>query len=211
MYKFSFKIRHKNCSETALSIKFPKHHITVFDIQSRNPKEKQYLYNITGTEKEFDAILNYFKKLKSYELTKEVERKKDNLVLLVILNQKSYIQNIIQKYNAFFIDLHTVYGGYEYWHAGIFDRNSIEPMRRDLKKMGDLETLYIGEVDFAHTLLSKQQKKIFSYAHESGYYQIPRKTTISKIAKSLKLNHATVGEHLLKAENKIINSMAKRV
>ncbi|MBI2655249.1 hypothetical protein HYX06_02380 [Candidatus Woesearchaeota archaeon] len=51
MYKFSFKIRHKNCSETALSIRFPKHYITVFDIQSRNPKEKQYLYNITGNEK----------------------------------------------------------------------------------------------------------------------------------------------------------------
>ena len=132
-------------------------------------------------------------------------------MLLVILHQKSYIQNIIQKYNAFFIDLHTVYGGYEYWHVGIFDRSLIEPMRKDLKKMGELEALYIGEVDFAHTLLSEQQKKIFSYAYESGYYQMPRKTTIEKIAKSLKLNHATVGEHLLKAENKIINSMAKKV
>ena len=211
MYKFSFKIRHKNCSETALSIKFPKHHITVFDIQSRNPKEKQYLYNITGDEKGFDSIIKYLKKIKAYELVKEIERKRDNLVLLVILNQKSYIQNIIQKYNAFFIDLHTVVGGYEYWHVGIFDRNLIEPMRKDLKKMGDLVVLYIGEVDFAHTLLSQQQKKIFSFAFENGYYQIPRKINIDKIAKALKLNHATVGEHLLKAENKIINSMAKKV
>lgn len=211
MYKFSFKIRHKNCSETALSIKFPKHHITVFDIQSRNPKEKQYLYNITGDEKEFDAIIKRLKNSKSYKLTKEVERKKDSLVLLVILDQKSYIQNTIQKYNAFFIDLHTVYGGYEYWHVGIFDRSLIEPMRNDLKKMGELEALYIGEVDFAHTLLSEQQKKIFTYAFEAGYYQIPRKITIAKIAKALRLNHATVGEHLLKAENKMINSMARKV
>lgn len=211
MYKFSFKIRHKNCSETALSIRFPKHYITVFDIQSRNPKEKQYLYNITGNEKEFDEIINHLKKSRDYKLTKEVERKKDHLVLLVILDQKSYIQNIIQKYNAFFIDLHTVVGGFEYWHVGIFDRSLIEPMRKDLRKMGDLEALYIGEVDFAHTLLSEQQKKIFTYAFEAGYYEIPRKTTIAKIAKALKLNHATVGEHLLKAENKMINSMARRL
>ena len=196
MFKFSFKIKHKNCSETDLSIKFPKHHITVFDIQSRNPKEKQYLYNITGDGKDFDAIIKYLKKLKAYKLTKEIERKKDNLVLLVILNQKSYIQNIIQKYNAFFIDLHTVYNGYEYWHAGIFDRNLIEPMRNDLKKMGDLEIIYIGEVNFAHSLLSEQQKKVFSLAFENGYYEIPRKINIDKIAKALKLNHATVGEHL---------------
>lgn len=211
MYKFSFKIRHKNCSETALSIRFPRQHITVFDIQSRNPKEKQYLYNITGPEREFDSMLKYLRKLKPYELAKEVERKKDNLVLLVMLNQKSYIQNIIQKYNAFFIDLHTVFGGYEYWHVGIFDRNLIEPMRNDLKRMGDLEALYIGEVDFAHTLLSEQQKRVLLFAFENGYYEIPRKITIGKIAQSLKLNHATAGEHLLKAENKIINSMARKV
>jgi len=64
MYKLSFKIRHKNCSETAFSSKFPKHHITVFDIQSRNPKEKQYLYNITGSDKEFDAIIKHLKNSK---------------------------------------------------------------------------------------------------------------------------------------------------
>ncbi|MBI1936305.1 helix-turn-helix domain-containing protein [Candidatus Woesearchaeota archaeon] len=211
MFKFSFRIRHKNCSETALSIKFPKYHITVFDIQSRNRREKQYLYSITGNEKYFDEITAYLKKLKNYKLVKEVERNKESLVLLVILDQKSYIQNIIQKYNSFFIDLHTVYEGYEYWHVGIFDRNLIEPMRKDLKKMGDLEALYIGEVDFAHTLLSEQQKKIFNFAFENGYYEIPRKTTIAKISKALKLNHATAGEHLLKAENKIITSMARKV
>ena len=211
MHKFSFKIRHRNCSETALSARFPKCHISVFDIQSRNTKEKQYLYNIAGDEIYFDSMIKYLKKLKAYKLTREVERKKDNLVLLVILNQKSYIQNIIQKYNAFFVDQHTVHGGYEYWHVGIFDRNLIEPMRNDLKKMGDLKVLYIGEVDFAHTLLSRQQKKVFSFAFENGYYKIPRKINIDKIAKALKLNHATAGEHLLKAENKMINSMAREV
>lgn len=211
MYKFSFKIRHRNCSETAFSIKFPNHYITVFDIQSRNPEEKQYLYNITGSNRDFDAIIKHLRASKAYKLTKEVERSKDSLVLLVILDQKSYIQNIIQKYNAFFIDLHTVAGGYEYWHVGIFDRNLIEPMRNDLKKMGDLKVIYIGEVDFRHTLLSGQQKKIFNYAFEAGYYQIPRKTTIAKIAKALKLNHATAGEHLLKAENKMLNSMARKI
>ena len=77
--------------------------------------------------------------------------------------------------------------------------------------MGDIKVLYISEVEFAHTLLSKQQKKIFMHAYQQGYYEIPRKTTIAKIAQMLKLNHATVGEHLLKAENKLIISMAKRL
>ena len=209
MYKFSFKVRHKGCFETGLSIKFPKHHITVIDIQSTHPKEKQYFYYITGKAEEFDRIISHLERSKGYKKVKEIERSKDTLLLLVVLYQKGYIQNVIQKYNGFFIDLHTVSEGYEYWHVGVVDRNSIDKMLVEFKKMGELKVLSIGEVKFANTLLSKQQKKVFMYTYESGYYEIPRKTNVAKIAKVLKLNPATVGEHLLKAENKLIKSMAK--
>ncbi len=211
MFKFSFKIRHRECSETGLSIKYPEHHITVVDIQSTHPKEKQYFYYITGNEKDFDAIINYLQKSKTYKVTKEIERSKDTLLLLVVLRQAGFVQNLIQKYHGFFIEQHTVYGGWEYWHVGIIDRESIEPMRNEISKIGKLEVLYIGKVEFANTLLSPQQKKVFGYAYEKGYYEIPRKITIDKVASALKLNHATAGEHLLKAENKMINLMAKKV
>ncbi len=211
MYKLSFKVRHLGCFETALSIKYPKHHITIVDIQSTHPKEKQYFYYITGDSTKFEGIISYLKKSKGYKLTKEIERSNDTLLLLVVLYQKGYIQNIIQKYHGFFIDLHTVSEGYEYWHIGVVDKDSIDKMLKQFKKMGELKVLYIGKVDFANTLLSKQQKKVFRYAYENSYYEIPRKTTIAKIAKALKLNPATVGEHLLKAENKLINFIAKKL
>tara|TARA_Y100000310_G_C20612232_1_gene778632 strand:+ start:127 stop:762 length:636 start_codon:yes stop_codon:yes gene_type:complete len=211
MYKFSFKIKHRGCSETGLSIKFPQHHITVVDIQSTHPKEKQYFYYITGKEHDFDNIVKYLKKSKTYKLVKEVERSKDTLLLLVVLYQSGYIQNIIQKHHGFFIDLHTIYNGYEYWHVGLIERETISKLQKEIKKVGEMKTLYIGEIEFAQTLLSKQQKKIFQYAYQQGYYEIPRKTTIAKISKALKLNPSTVGEHLLKAENKMIHSMAKKI
>lgn len=211
MYRFSFKVRHKNCFETGLSLKFPKHHITVVDIQSTHPKEKQYFYYISGKAGEFDKIIKHLKKSKGYKKVQEIERSKDTLLLVVVLYQKGYIQNVIQKYNGFFIDLHTVSGGYEYWHVGAVNRDSIDKMLDEFKEMGDLKVLSIGEVQFAHRLLSEQQKKVFLYAFENGYYEIPRKTTIAKIAKALKLNSATVGEHLLKAENKLIKSVAKKL
>ncbi len=211
MFKFSFKIKHKNCSETVLSRRFPQHHIAVIDIQSKNQRQKQYFYYITGNEKQFDKIIAFLKKSHAYKLCKEVERSKDTLLLLVMLDQKSYVQNLIQKYHGFFLEHHTVYGGYEYWHIGLLDKKAIPIIMKEIKKIGEMKVLYIGEVDFGHTLLSKQQKKIFKYAFEQGYYEIPRKLTIEQIAKALKLNHATVGEHLQKAENKLINTMARRV
>ncbi|MFH1590480.1 MAG: helix-turn-helix domain-containing protein [archaeon] len=210
MFKFSFKVRHKDCSETGLSLKFPQHHITVIDIQSKNPKEKQYLYYISGNLESFCGIVDYLKKTKTYKMVKEIERSSDTLLLLVVLYQTGYVQNVIQEYHGFFIDLHTVVGGYEYWHVGVLDRKNIEPMRKRLASMGELKVLFIGKVDFAHTLLSKQQKKVFSYAFDQGYFESPRKTTIEEMAKALGLSTATVGEHLLKAENKLIHTVAKK-
>lgn len=211
MYRFSFKVRHRGCGETKFSMDFPKQHITVVDIQSTHPKEKQYFYYITGPSKEFDSIISYLEKSKEYPKVKEIERSKETLMLLVVLYQKGYIQNVIQKYNGFFIELHTVSVGYEYWHVGVINKDAIDKMLVDFKKMGELKVLYIGEAIFAHSLLSRQQKKVFDYAYDKGYYNSPRKTTIAKIAKALKLNPATTGEHLLKAENKIIHSMAKKL
>lgn len=211
MYKFSFKVKHKNCSETTLSEKFPKHHITVVDIQSTHQKQKQYFYYITGNQNQFDALISFIKQSKGYNIVKEVERSERTLLLLVVLYQKSYIQNVIQKYNGFFIDLHTVFGGYEYWHIGTVSRDSINSMLRELKQMGEIKVISVGEIEFAHSLLSKQQKNVLLYAYEQGYYETPRKTTVSSIARALKLSHGTVGEHLQKAENKLIQSIAKRL
>ena len=209
MYRFSFKIKHNNCEETKLSIDFPKHYISVIDIQSKNPKDKQYLYHISGDSKYFDKIKSYLNNSRYYKLVKEIERTKN--ILIVVLHQKSYIQNIIQENNGFFIDLHTVYDGYESWHVGVVEKYSIERMRKELSKLGKLKVLSIGEVNFYQPLLTKQQEKIFVLAHKSGYYKIPRKTTIKQIAHELKLSPSTVGEHLIKSEIKLINSAANKI
>ncbi len=209
MHKLSFKVSHKNCYETALSRQFPKHYITVIDIQSTQKKEKQYLYYITGDATKFDNICQAIKKSKGYQFIKEIERSPETLLLLVVLHQQSYIQNIIQKYHGFLIDIHTVSGGYEYWHIGVIDRISIDKMIQEFEKMGELKVLSIGKVDFAHANISKQQKRILLYAYRTGYYELPRKTTIAKIAHALKLSPATVGEHLLKAENRLMQRAIK--
>lgn len=211
MYKFSFKVRHKGCFETRFSATFPDYYITVVDIQSTHPRKKQYFYYITGNPKKFSLIVKYLKKSKGYTLVREIEHSNETLMLLVVLNQSSYIQNAIQKQHGFLIELHAVYGGWEYWHIGVVDKSAISIMLKEFKKMGELKIIYIGEVEFANTLLSKQQRKVIMYAYEQGYYELPRKITMKQIAKALKLNHSTLGEHLLKAENKLINSMAKKL
>lgn len=211
MYRFSFRISHRNCCETSLSAAFPKHDISVIDIQSSNKQEKQYLYHISGSEKEFDGISAHIRSSKGYKLVKEVERSGNTLLLLVTLRQKAYVQNIIQRHNGFLLDMHTVSGGWEYWHIGVIERTAIKKILDGLKKIGQVKIIYVGKADFSRALLSAQQKAVLIYAHKNGYYQIPRKITIKQIAKALKLSPATVGEHLIRAENKVVSSIMSRL
>jgi len=210
MHKFSFKIKHHGCSETGLSARFPKHFITVLDIQSESRARKQYLYHIKGREKYFDAILRYLKDSKKYKNVSEVERSKDVLLVLVVLSQKGFVQNIIQTNHGFFLEPHTVFEGWEYWHVGVVERQQINSIQKALKKIGDVKTVSIGKIEFGHELLSKQQKNILTFALEHGYYGVPRKITIAEIAQACKVHPATAGEHLLKAENKLIKASLQK-
>lgn len=211
MYKLSFKIRHKGCHEAELSSKYPMYQITVIDIQSVNPKEKHYLYYIMGENSKFDDVIKTIRMSGGYKTIEEVERSENTLLLLVNLNQKSYIQNTIQKHNGFLLGLHIVQGGYEYWHVGAVKKESIKRMLNGLRRLGKLKILYFGEVDFSSAILPEQQRKVVLHAYKKGYYQTPRKTTILEIANEMDLSPATVGEHLLKAENKIFASVLNKL
>lgn len=211
MYKFSFRIQHKSCAETELSKTFPRTKITILDIQVENQKKKQYLYSIEGEEPSFISMLEFMKNSKSYKSARKIKQEKNQLIILVELEQQRYIQNIIQKHKGFFIDLHTVSAGYEYWHIGVIEKDSIKAMRRELEKEGKVEVLSIRELDFVNNPLSEQQSKVLNYAYKAGYYEEPRKITILQIAKKLHLSHATVGEHLIKAENKLLVYAMKRL
>ncbi len=194
-----------------MSVAFPKQHITVTGIQSHTPKEKQYFYYVRGSSREFDVLLRKIKMLKGYSRVEVVDRSKESLQLLVVLHQETYVQTVIQNNHGFLIDFHTVIGGWEYWHVGVTDKKNIVPMIKKLKTMGEYKTLMITKTEFAPALLSPQQKRVFQLAFDQGYYETPRRTTMANLAKTLRLSTATVGEHLSKAENKMIVSVAKRL
>lgn len=52
--------------------------------------------------------------------------------------------------------------------------------------------------------LTGKQKEVLVNAYRRGYYEIPRKSSLGEIAKSMKLDESTVAEHLRKAESILI-------
>ena len=52
--------------------------------------------------------------------------------------------------------------------------------------------------------LTEKQKRVFELAVEEGYYDIPKRTELKKLAKLVGISLATYQEHLKRAEAKII-------
>ena len=51
-----------------------------------------------------------------------------------------------------------------------------------------------------------QQHRVVRLAHESGWYEVPKRTSIRDLADKLGLSKSTVAEQLVKAEGEIVAS-----
>lgn len=56
--------------------------------------------------------------------------------------------------------------------------------------------------------LSTRQFEVLSTAFDYGYYEIPRRTTTQELGEHLDIDRRTVEDHLRRAENKIVASLA---
>ena len=59
-------------------------------------------------------------------------------------------------------------------------------------------------------LLTERQREVFHYALTQGYWDVPRRTTLSELATSLKVSKSTLHEILSSVESKIIHKVTER-
>lgn len=55
--------------------------------------------------------------------------------------------------------------------------------------------------------LTLRQRSILKLAHTMGYYDVPRRTRTEELARMLKMDKGTVGEHLRRAEKHVFDSL----
>lgn len=87
-----------------------------------------------------------------------------------------------------------------------------KPLHRALTAITDIVPVqfersgeYTPEGRHLGSLLTDRQHQILTIAADSGYYEIPRRTTIKEIADEIGLGQSTVGEHLQKIEARILS------
>lgn len=110
--------------------------------------------------------------------------------------------------------------GWEYHRILSFHPSHFKKLFKELAKLGPIEViskrLYDGGT---HDFLTISMKNLFSKltwrqvqafidALDGGYYAVPRKTTIGRIAQIRKVARTTYDVHLRKAESKVVQAVA---
>ena len=110
----------------------------------------------------------------------------------------------------------TIYkAGWEYYSVLAFDPPDFKNLFKALGKLGPIEIMskksYSGAAPESFTVslrglfsgLTTKQLDAYVCALENGYYAVPRRTTIGKIAKTRRVPRTTYDEHFRKAESKV--------
>ena len=75
--------------------------------------------------------------------------------------------------------------------------------------MGTIENISFQPATFSDynilSCLTERQKEVITAAKESGYYEVPRKTSTEELSQKLGISTATVLEHLRKAEHRLMS------
>ncbi len=140
-----------------------------------------------------------------------------------ICSKETTVHDNIQELEILHIMPILCEGGYE-WNrliafrhealAELFDRLSGRGFRFEVVEKAPLNGMVSDTLITLTSLmagLTDRQVDAISTAYNSGYYQTPRKVNVQSIADRARVPRTTLGEHLNKAENKLISSIVPQI
>lgn len=107
--------------------------------------------------------------------------------------------------------------GIAIWKLGSFDREVLTKVVELAKKSFNGKLLYFKEeklkgVSLMQVMpdLTNKQKKAMDLAVENGYYEVPKRIDVAKLAEIMKIAPSTYQVHLKRAEQKLLPFMIKK-
>jgi predicted DNA binding protein len=91
------------------------------------------------------------------------------------------------------------------------DHEHVVNLVKGLKKSGLPHRIHSLSKESAPRLLTVRQREIFDLAVKSGYYEVPRKTTLTGLAKQAGISKSTMCEIIHLIEKQIISEFAESV
>jgi len=210
MWILKLKIKH-NCT---IATRCEKFKCISYSLPLGNWREKGF--NCTSErhtlEGDQENIKKFVRDLKKDKRIKNLEI--DENTIFLIGKSKEKIPSSFYNQKMFFAKpIFVDKRGYEYWEVGSYDKNVLNKFLDGLEKQNyeHLEVLQFKNIKLNNIYfpaimpeLTEKQKRAFELAVENGYYDIPKRADLKKLAQIMKISVATYQEHLKRAEAKII-------
>lgn len=223
MFELELKLRHR-CPWSNLSRKFPTAKYLLWDnfqkefLDIRFNDQKDWLKMSTELEalarNKGSRILRKATDGKSYQFT----------IMTCACRRKGSTLDMIMESDCLFVPPILIENGTETYHAVGFDKGASGRLLTKFQSLGDAEiarkkrvgaetleqTSFIPLLDPLSNLTGLQLSALATSV-ALGYYRLPRRTSMGKIAATLKMPRTTFQEHRKKAETKLMAALTPYV
>ena len=181
-----------------------------YDLNEENKKGKILTSSLHQMIGDKNSVKKFISDLKRDKRTEHIEVNENTLFLI----ESSKNKPVSQFTKRMFFVKPVVIGtkGYEYWEIASHKKEElnrfiekVEPLCQEFELLSIKDTK-LNKVYFPKVLpqLTDLQKQSLELAIQNGYYEIPKKTSLRKLAKLMNLSLATYQKHLQKAESKVM-------
>ncbi len=170
--------------------------------------------------RDYSKFINFISSHPNIEHIRVLEKRRRSLSFIAVKKSCRFYEKIITK--EFLVLMpYVIVDGYKKFFIVVTEQ-SMDDVVEKLKKHGvivHLETLpfdiavnkltsYINALNL-HSVLTDRQLNILDMAYSCGYYEWPRRLSVTKLAKQLSLSKSAACERLRKAELKVIKYVLK--
>lgn len=222
MWSLKIKVREKWNIYNKRTSKFK---VKLYFYSQNNYEEKGRIYFVASgiIEGAEQAKRKFLLDLMKDKKIKYIEWNNDFFVCTYLEQRTSHRSKAVKiAYNPRLIFLKPVVideDGWEEWEIASTKREDLQVFIKYAKMLPNVESklFYLRRQKINNLMiyamlpkLTEKQRKALISAIENGYYGYPRKITLEKLAKFMKVSTSTYQFHLAKAEAKLMPFLAKR-
>jgi len=215
LFEVVFKATH-DCPFGNISRKFP--YVKLFTWCNR---EHEVIEVIVAKQEEYPAVMEELSKIGGI-IGVSSDRHRVHLITKTCFctEDNSVVRNI-DAFNLLHVSPVVYDQGWEYYRVIVFRHDDLKGLMQRLEEKGFVFDIvrkipFDGFIASSLTLtadalfseLTDKQMDALMTAYTYGYYRLPRKTDVQTIATKRRVPRTTFQEHLKKAENKLVVSLA---
>jgi predicted DNA binding protein len=206
MYRLSFEIEHRGCWASDMSKRWPT---VSFQMRSSVPVQGGTRDILSVRADSPATVLAVGESLRAHPSVRSatlLDADGGTAFFLVDGESGESLIRVITMHGGFLVGPTQLVEGRERWAVGLAYRDHAKALLDALAAHGAVQMQGLVRDTFPDLRLTSSQRRVLLAAIAGGYYDFPRGTSPTDLAKYLGLAKSTVLEHLQKAESKIILS-----